>query len=523
VEGPSRSGVRLAEVLASISLGIDLGFGQPMEHVLRQCRIAMRLSDFLDVDSETRSAAYYSALLVNVGCHTDAHEQVQWFGDDISFKATKYMESRSKLDEVMRMLRMLGAGSPPLHRLRVACAFALGGHRDVEAMIAQHARMARSLAEELGLDAPVLDVLGASYERWDGKGWPGDLAGSQIPLAARVIQVAEFIEVVHRDSGIGAAVAFAERGSATQFDPDVVACLSAHAQKVFAGLDEVGAWGAVLDEEPVLRRLSDHELDQALAAIGRFVDLKTPYMVGHSEAMAALVSGAASHLNLPVVDRQNLHRAALTAGYGRLGVSNAIWDKPGPLTVAEWERVRLAPQLAEQMLRQCPTLAPVGRIVAHVRERLDGSGYPAGVEGSAIEPTARLLAVAEAYQTMVEPRPHRVAVSAAEAAHELKAEVRRGRLDAEAVEAILASTGHLARRRTNVAALTTRELEVLRLAARGLSNRDIAQRLTITPKTVGNHIEHIYTKIGETSRAGAALFAMRHGLMTADESGPPSS
>jgi DNA-binding NarL/FixJ family response regulator len=124
---------------------------------------------------------------------------------------------------------------------------------------------------------------------------------------------------------------------------------------------------------------------------------------------------------------------------------------------------------------------------------------------------------------MVEPRPHRVAVSAAEAAHELKAEVRRGRLDAEAEEAILASTGHLARRRTNVAALTSRELEVLRLAARGLSNRDIAQRLTITPKTVGNHIDHIYTKIGETSRAGAALFAMRHGLMTADESPPPPS
>lgn len=522
VGDPSRSGVRLAEVLASLSLGIDLGFGQPMEHVLRQCRIAMGLCDLLGVDDETRAAAYYSALLVNVGCHTDAHEQVQWFGDDISFKATKYTDSKSKLDEVSRMLRMLGAGAPPLHRLRVAFAFALGGHHEVEAMIAQHARLARSLAEELGLEEPVLDALGASYERWDGKGWPGDLAGSQIPLAARVIQVAEFAEVAHRDRGTDAAVAFAERGAATQFDPDVVACLHADPQKVFAGLDEVGSWGAVLDEEPVLHHLSNGELDQALAAIGRYVDLKTPYAVGHSEAVAALVSGAASHLDVTAIDQQHLHRAALTAGYGRLGVSNTIWDKPGPLTVAEWERVRLAPQLAERMLRQSPTLAPVARIVVHVRERLDGSGYPSGVEGPAIAPAARLLAVADSYQAMIEPRPHRGALSSADAARELKADVRLGRLDAEAVEAILATAGHpTRRRRTHVAALTSRELEVLRLAARGLPNREIAQRLTITPKTVSNHIEHIYTKIGETSRAGAALFAMRNGLMTADEGAVP--
>lgn len=521
MDDPSPSGVRLAEVLASLSLGIDLGFGQPMEHVLRQCRIAMGLCELIGVEDETRAAAYYSALLVNVGCHTDAHEQVRWFGDDISFKSTKYVDSKSKLEEVTRMLRMLGAGAPPLHRLRVACAFVLGGHRDVEAMIAQHARLARSLAEELGLEAPVLDALGASYERWDGKGWPGDLAGSQIPLAARVIQVAEFVEVAHRDRGIDAAVAFAEGGAATQFDPNVVACLCADPQKVFDGLDEVGSWGAVLDEEPVLHHLSNHQLDEALAAIGRFVDLKAPCTVGHADAVSALVSGAASHLNLTAVDRQNLQRAALTAGYGRLGVSNTIWDKPGPLTVAEWERVRLAPQLAERMLRQSPTLAPVARIVAQVRERLDGSGYPSGVEGPAISPAARLLAVADAYQAMIEPRPHRGALSPSDAARELKGEVRLGRFDAEAVEAILTTAGHTTRRRrTNVAGLTARELQVLRLAARGLSNREIGQRLTITPKTVGNHIEHIYTKIGETSRAGAALFAMRNGLMTEDEVDP---
>jgi HD-GYP domain-containing protein (c-di-GMP phosphodiesterase class II) len=511
------SSVRLAEVLAALSLGIDLGFGQPMEHVLRQCRIAMRLCDQLETDHETRAATYYSALLVNVGCHTDAHEQVHWFGDDIAFKTTKYANTKNKLDEVTGMLRLLGAGSMPLHRVRIGLAFALGGHREVEAMIAQHARLARSLADELGLAPPVLDALGASYERWDGKGWPGQLAGADIPLAARVIQVAEYTEVAQRDRGTDAALDVAKRGAATQFDPNVVASLCADPQKVFDGLEEVGSWGAVLDEEPVLRDLSSAQLDDALAAIGRFVDLKTPSMLGHADALSSLVADAADRLNLPAPDRARLHRAALTAGLGRLGVSNTIWEKPGPLSVSEWERVRLVPQLGERMLRQSVTLAPVGHLVGQVRERLDGSGYPASLSGEALTPAARLLAAADSYQSMIEPRPHRRAHGQEDAARELRGDVRAGRLDSDVVEAVLAAAGHRTRRRrTNIAGLTTREVEVLRLAARGMSNKEIAKRLVVTPKTIGNHIEHIYTKIGETNRAGAALFAMRHGLIAED-------
>src|SRR5262245_25767127 len=208
----SGSGVRLAEVLASLSLGIDLGFGQPMEHVLRQCRIAMGLCELLGVDEDTRAAAYYSALLVNVGCHTDAHEQVRWFGDDIAFKVHKYDDPGTKLAQLTKMLGFLGAGSSPLHRLRVGFDFLLGGHREVESMIAEHARLASSLGEELGLPSAALDALAGSYERWDGNGWPGERHGDEIPLAARVIVLAEFAEVVHRNRGIDGAVEFAANG-----------------------------------------------------------------------------------------------------------------------------------------------------------------------------------------------------------------------------------------------------------------------------------------------------------------------
>ena len=506
----SETGARLAELLAALSLGIDLGFGQPMEHVLRQCRIAMRLCELAGAGEGARAAAYYSALLVNVGCHTDAYEQVQWFGDDIALKAMKYAEAAGKLAEMARMLRLLGSGATPLHRLRVGFEFALGGHKQVEAMIAQHAGLARSLGDELGLPPGALDALGASYERWDGKGWPGEREGERIPLAARVIQLAEF---AHRNHGIGGAVEVAGRGSATQFDPNLVAILRADAEKIFRSLDEVSSWEAVLAGEPALRVLSAAELDEALAAIARFVDLKSPFMLGHSQAVATLARDAAACLDLPAAERTRLYRAGLTAGFGRLGVSNAIWDKPGPLTVAEWERVRLAPQLAERMLRRSAALAPIASLVGQQRERLDGSGYPAGLAGGAIPPAARLLAAADSYQAMLEPRPHRPARSANEAAGELRCDARAGRLDPDAAAAVLAAAGHRVTRPANVAGLTAREIDVLRLAVRGLSNKQIAASLVVAPKTVGNHIEHIYTKIGVSNRAGAALFAMRNGLL----------
>jgi HD-GYP domain-containing protein (c-di-GMP phosphodiesterase class II) len=205
-------------------------------------------------------------------------------------------------------------------------------------------------------------------------------------------------------------------------------------------------------------------------------------------------------------------------GFGRLGVSNSIWDKRGPLGAGEWERVRIHPYFTERMLQQSPALAPLGQMAVQLRERLDGSGYPRGLPANAIGRPARILAAADVYQAMCEPRPHRDARAPADAAAQLRGEVRAGRLDGDAAEAVLSAAGHrVRRRREGPAGLTAREVEVLRLLAQGLSNKEIAQRLVISPKTAGNHIEHIYAKIGTSSRATASLFAMQHGLLPEDE------
>jgi HD-GYP domain-containing protein (c-di-GMP phosphodiesterase class II)/DNA-binding CsgD family transcriptional regulator len=507
--------VRLAELVAALSLGVDLGFGQPMEHVLRECMIALRLADRIGLDETERSTVYYTALLVGVGCHADAHEQAKWFGDDIALKSTKYDRDFRSKRAAAAMLSLVGSGNPPLHRFRVGLEFAISGRRDLDGMVAQHSAIARALAERLGLSEAVQDSVGASYEQWDGKGWPGGIAGDEIPVAARLTQFSEFVEVAHRLGGNDAALALVESRSGLQFDPSLSAALSADPERILGGLDSAHTWSAVIDAEPALRvTLSGDDFDRALRAIADFVDLKSPYTLGHAGAVADLAAATAAQLGLEDDEARMLRRAGLVHDLGRLGVSNAIWDKPGPLGAGEWERVRLHPYLTERMLHQSEALAPLAEIAVQHRERLDGSGYPKGLSGAAISRPARILGAVDAYRSMREPRPHRPALTAEQAAAELQADVRAGRLDAEAVTAVLATAGHPVRRRREwPAGLTTREVDVLRLVARGLSSKQIAAQLVITPKTARNHIEHIYTKIDASSRVAASLYATEHGLL----------
>jgi HD-GYP domain-containing protein (c-di-GMP phosphodiesterase class II) len=518
---PDRAHVRLAELVAALSIGIDLGFGQPMEHVLRQCLIALRLGEGLGLDEEERAVVYYTALLTNVGCHSDAHEQAKWFGDDIAMKASKYDHELRSLRSNLAGLRMLGAGRSPLQRFQLALEFVASGHRELGGMIAAHAEMARTLGEQLELSPGVLDALAASYERWDGRGWPGVLKGDEVPVASRLAQAAEFLEVANRVGGVEAARELARERRGEQFDPAVSDLIEAEAEVILSSLDAVGTWDAVIAAEPALAIVvSGDRFDAALLAVANFVDLKSPYFLGHARAVSELAAEAGGRLGLADPEVRMLRRSGLVHDFGRLGVSNAVLDKRGPLSGGDLERLRLQPYLTERMLRQSEALAPMAAIAVQHRERLDGSGHPRGLSGAGISRLARVLGAADAYQAMREPRPQRPARSAEDAAAELRAEVRAGRLDAEAAEAVLGAAGHRAtRRREGPAGLTQREVEVLRLLARGLSNKEIAELLVISPKTVANHVEHIYAKVDASNRAGASLFAMQHGLMP--EAGVP--
>lgn len=520
--------VRLAELLGVLTLGADLGMQQPMEHVLRQCLIALRLATHHGLDEDEQVVIYYASMLAWLGCHIDAYEQAKWFGDDLTLKGDfRTTDLGGQRAQAAFMLRHLGAGSGALDRIAVGLGFLRTGRRDAMEMIINHWRAADQLASRLGLDAGVRATVEQTFERWDGHGYPRGRKGSDILLSAQLVNLADVVEVYHRLGGTSAAIEVARERSGTQFGPDLVAAFCAAAPQILDGLQSHG-WDEVLACEPSTGvRVPGSEVTSTLEAFADFIDLKSPYTIGHSRAVAELATNAAHELGL---DRESdgtarvedLRRAALVHDFGRLGISNAIWDKQAPLTSVERERVRMYPYLTERMLAFSPVLAPLSRIAVQHHERLDGSGYPRGLTAAQLTTESRLLAAADRYRSTLEPRAYRCAATAADAAARLKAAVRAGRLDPEAVHAVLRSaghrTGHIHRpapaRQIWPDGLTTREVDVLRLLARGLSNRLIAEQLAITPKTVGNHIEHIYAKIGASNRALAALYAARQGLMS---------
>ncbi len=514
------SGVRLTELLAALSLGIDLGMGHPMEHVMRQSFIALRLAERVGLDASEREVVYYSSLLAWVGCHVDAYEQAKWFGDEAATKHDiRLIDLGRPVQSAAFVLRHIGSGKPLLERARLGLGFIASGHRDMEAMLDNHWRTADALMERLGLSQVIRDSVGQTFERWDGKGEPEGAKGEGVLLPSRLVNLADVVEVFHHAGGLDAAVAVARARSGTQFDPDLVELFATEAAGLFDELSSVSTWDAVMAAEPGLEvEMVAREFDAALEAIGDFVDLKSPFTIGHSRGVADLAGEAAGFASLPERDAISVRRAALVHDLGRLGVSNSIWDKEGELTHAEAERVRLHPYLTERMLASAPALAALAPLAIQHHERLDGSGYPRGLSGDALSRGGRILAAADMYQAKTESRPHRPAQPPDEAAGTLRDEVRAGRLDGDAVDAVLRAAGHRVRRRREwPAGLTSREVEVLRLVARGLSHQQIAQRLVISRKTASNHVEHIYAKIGVSNRAMASVFAMKHGLLVAGD------
>jgi HD-GYP domain-containing protein (c-di-GMP phosphodiesterase class II)/DNA-binding CsgD family transcriptional regulator len=263
--------------------------------------------------------------------------------------------------------------------------------------------------------------------------------------------------------------------------------------------------------------IGERRLDDVAAALADLVDLKSPYLLGHSGAVGRLAEAAAARIGLGADECADVRRAGLLQDLGRLGVSNLVWDRAGPLGSSEWEQVRLHPYHTERILARSPALAPLAHIAGMHHERPDGRGYHRGVTAAAIPVAARILAAADAFQALTEPRPHRAAVTAGPAADELHRMAAAGALDAEAARAVCDAAGidHRPRRASAgwPAGLTDREVEVLRLLARGQSKKQVAASLVIAPGTVHTHTVHIYEKLGVSTRAGLALFAMEHGLV----------
>jgi HD-GYP domain-containing protein (c-di-GMP phosphodiesterase class II) len=504
--------VRLTELLATLSFALDLGVGQPPGHVARAAVAAARLNERLPQPTD-RAAVFDIALLGWVGCIADSRDAARWFGDDIEYRAGVYDLDMKPLPFLGYLLRHAGATDPLPIRMGKRAGVLLDGGRSAQQSLRAHCQVTAQVAQRLGMPGPVCDALGHIFARWDGKGLPTGLAGRAIHQPVRLWQLTDVAEVHYRRGGADAvhAVCLARRGG--QFDPDLVDLLLTDVDGLFHDVDpEASGEQILLRERGAGPPLPSSELDQALVVLADWVDLKSPWFSGHSRAVAELATRAGELLGLDHDDRTVIRHAGLLHDLGRAGVPNTIWDKSSPLTLAESERIRLHSYYTERMLSRT-ALTEAGAIAAMAHERLDGSGYHRGLSAEAIPVPARVLAVADTYQTKVEPRPHRAAMPARDAAAHLQHEAAEGRLDPQAVRAVVEAAGLEPPPIALPAGLTLREAEVLGLIARGLTNREVAHDLAISPKTVGNHVERIYAKTGVSTRAAATLFAMQHRLI----------
>jgi HD-GYP domain-containing protein (c-di-GMP phosphodiesterase class II) len=506
--------LRLTELLASVSLATDLGTGQPLGHALRTCAIATALAEAMGCSPADVRTVHQFALLRFVGCTSDAAETAAMVGgDERAYNAAMAPVLMGSSREMLgRHVRSVASGQPAMRRLRLI-ARGLADPKAGERSLSMHCEVGAMLAGRVGLEEPVVDALAHAYERWDGKGYPDRLEGAVIPLAVRLAAVA-------RDADLATALHadlhewMSERRGRV-YDPAVVDAFERVGLDVLSELDGGDEWETALAREPKpVTTVGPDRLDAVLAAFADFADLKSPWIRGHSRSVASLAEGAGRLAGLDDSACDGLRWAGLVHDLGRVAVGNGIWDKPGPLTISQWEQVRLHPYFTERILARCRSLSSLVHPASSHHERLDGSGYHRSLSAEALSREDRILAAADVLAALTAERPHRPAFAEDEAARMLEAEAERG-LDADAVACVLAAAGQRAAPSPArwPADLTDREVEVLRLIARGRSNREVAERLFISAKTVGRHVENLYAKIGVSSRAAAALFAMEHRLL----------
>jgi HD-GYP domain-containing protein (c-di-GMP phosphodiesterase class II) len=509
--------LRLAELLAGLSMVSDLGYELPVDTAVRSCVMATSLARRMDLPEAEVADVFFVSLLFHVGCVAYSHETTELFGDDL---AVNHAVIKTDITDLRDVFTTLVPGSsrdlPAARRLKNAATMVMRGRAFGHAHNQASCEVARDMARRIELPGSVSDGLYDMHEWWNGRGARG-VRDEAIARSGRIARVAtEAVELISLGAAHRAADALRRRAGKT-LDPNVVDCLVRDVTQLVeeATAGDPTATVLEIEPEPVIE-ISQTELSSIAHAFGDMADLKNPFTHGHSQGVARLAVGAAERLGLARDVISRLEIGACLHDLGRIGVPNRVWSRPGPLTSAEWEQVRLHSYHSERILASTQALAPMALLVGMHHERLDRSGYHRACRAGDIGVAARVLATADAYQAMTQHRPHRGALAPGDAAEELLSEVRVGRFDPDVAAAVLDAAGqHRAppRRNTRPGGLSDREVEVLVHVAQGLSNPEIGRSLGISRRTAEHHVQHIYTKIGVSTRAAAALFALEHELL----------
>jgi len=506
--------VRLADLLIGLTTVADLGMGQPIGSAARTGHVALRVAMALGCRLETVSDVFYAGLLQHIGCTAYSHEASLLFADELSIKRASLETDFDRPAEVLfGYLPRIAREAPAGESLRTATNAVLRSRGLVAGYSRANCEVASVVAQRLGLPDGVRAGLLDMFERWDGRGLPRHARGENVSIVARIVTVAGCAALFDRIGGPAEAIDAVRRRSDRVLDPSVAAAFCDTAMDIHDEFAESGS-DTVLDLEPLPRLVGDDgSLDTVLRAFGEAVDLKSPYLHGHSTGVADIAGRAARTLRLPASDIGDVVRAGHVHDLGRAAVPSRVWDQPGVLNRDAWSQVHLHAYHSEQILRRSPTLARIAALAGAHHERNDGSGYHRGTSRRGLPMPARLLAAADVWQALRSDRPHRPGLSSRNATAELTAMSRVGTLDGDAVASVLATVDGTAARIKTADGLTERQIDVLRLVCSGLSNKAIADRLRISPRTAERHVQDIYLRIGVSSRAAAAMYAMEHSLL----------
>ena len=411
----------LSAIIGSLSYALDLTEGLPAGHSLRCCWVGMHVGQQMGMDSEALSHLYYTLLLKDAGCSSNAARLFELYGTDD--RQVKRDFKQVDTDSLMRLGRFVmshvGVGKSLHERINRILKLAQNGEEFATELITARCERGAHISLQLGFDAEVADGIRCLDEHWNGRGKPARLSGTAIPLASRIALLSQVAEVFHSAAGREHVLEEVRKRSGSWFDPVIVeAFLAAQRQPGFwEGLNDDKLQQRIGEIEPASKvvRIDEQRLDTIAEAFAQVVDAKSHYTYGHSARVATYTEAVASKLGLPRERVRWLRRGALLHDIGKLGVSNAVLDKPGKLETDEWEQVKAHAAYSEQILSRLNIFSELAFVAAAHHERLDGKGYPRGLTADRIPLETRIITVADIFDAITAERPYRGPIPVAEA------------------------------------------------------------------------------------------------------------
>jgi HD-GYP domain-containing protein (c-di-GMP phosphodiesterase class II) len=496
-------------------MATDLSAGQAPESALGATILAVRMARAMDLSDDDLVDTYYACITRFIGCTSTAQDVAPvTLGDELSANFSFTMAD--PLDEAsvrLHMQQYFAPGQPDDARQQIIDMI-LPMLPQLPELAIPHCEQAIALSSRLPISSNVPTLLAQMESRWDGKN-PTRKGGEDLPLLSRIIEFAVVAELHRRAGGVTSMLEIAKHRAGGQFDPAVCSLFVKQAPTLLEGFSSQSNWELYLQTEPgEPKSVSAAQLQVVAESFADFTDNKSGWLLGHSRQVAALAFKGAEQLGYPLTDCKATFIASLLHDIGRAAIPNGIWDKPGALSLMESRQAQTHCLHTENILSYSPVFSSVVDMACSSQERCDGSGYHR--RRLLDDRQCGLLAVANMYDALTHDRPWREAFSTDAAAELLIREVDTGRLPREPARAVLEAEGHQKSLADNVYpdGLTRREADVLKQLARGLSNNDIAARLSIAAKTVDNHVQNLYGKIGAKSRTAAAMYALEKGLFT---------